>query len=102
MFDIDDREDRKTLPITAKQLAFAHKLAMRNGAVLPWDAQQTRSALSAWIERQAKTPALADPRPTSKQVAFAERIARIKRRSVPDECYRDRSMMSRWIDSNKG
>ena len=102
MFDIDDREDRKTLPITARQLAFAHKLAMRNGAVLPWEAQKTRSALSAWIEQQSKAPAVADPRPTSKQVAFAERIARIKRRTVPDECYRDRSMMSRWIDCNKG
>ena len=102
MFDLDDREDRKTLPITAKQLAFAQKLALQNGAILPWDAQQSRAALSAWIERQSKAPALTDPRPTSKQVAFAERIARIKRRSVPDECYRDRSMMSRWIDSNKG
>jgi hypothetical protein len=101
MFDIDDKEDRKTPPITAKQLAFAQKLAIRNGAVLPWDAQQTRAALSAWIERQAKAPALMDPRPTSKQVAFAERIARLKRRAVPEECYRDRSLMSRWIDSNR-
>jgi hypothetical protein len=75
--------------------------AIRNGAVLPWEAQQTRAALSAWIERQAKAPALMDPRPTSKQVAFAERIARLKRRAVPEECYRDRSLMSRWIDSNR-
>ena len=49
MFDLDDREDRKTLPITAKQLAFAQKLALQNGAILPWDAQQSRAALSAWI-----------------------------------------------------
>lgn len=59
-------------------------------------------ALSAWIERESKAPALADPCPTSKQVAFAERIERLKRRSVPDERYRDRGLMSRWIDSNKG
>ena len=101
MFDTDEKEDRKTLPITAKQLAFAQKLAIKNGAVLPWEVQQSRATLSAWIERQSKAPALQDPRPTSKQVAFAERIAKLKRRSVPDECYRDRGLMSRWIDSNK-
>ena len=101
MFDLDDREDRKTLPITAKQLAFAQKLALQNGAILPWDAQQSRAALSAWIERQSKAPALADPRPTSKQVAFAERLARIKRRAVPDECFRDKCLMSKWIDGNR-
>lgn len=101
MFDIEERENHKALPITAKQLAFAHQLAMRNGIVLPWNVQQTRSALSAWIEHQAKAPALLDARPTSKQVAFAERIARVKRRAVPDECYRDRGLLSRWIDSNK-
>lgn len=68
MFDIDDREDRKTLPITARQLAFAHKLAMRNGAVLPWEAQKTRSALSAWIEQQSKAPAVADRMPPARAV----------------------------------
>lgn len=101
MFDTDEKEDRKTLPITAKQLAYAQKLAMKNGAVLPWDVQQSRATLSAWIEKQSKAPALLDPRPTSKQVAFAERIAKIKRRSVPDECFRDRGLLSRWIDTNK-
>lgn len=100
MFD-QDRHDRKDpLPITARQLAYAQKLALRNGRILPWASQQTRAALSHWIEQQTKAPALFDPRPSSKQVAFAERIARIKRRTVPDECYRDRALMSRWIDSN--
>ncbi len=101
MFDQDHRATREPLPITARQLAYAQKLAMRNGAVLPWNSQQTRAALSEWIARQSTAPALPDPRPSSKQVAFAERIARIKRRVVPDECYRDRGMMSRWIDSNR-
>jgi hypothetical protein len=35
MFDIDDKEDRKTLPITAKQLAFAQKLAIRMRRLRP-------------------------------------------------------------------
>ena len=61
MFDTDEKEDRKTLPITAKQLAYAQKLAMKNGAVLPWDVQQSRATLSAWIEKQSKAPALRIP-----------------------------------------
>lgn len=89
------------LPVTAKQIAFARKLALQNQVNLPWDVQQDRRSLSRWIDAQAKSAPVHDMRPTSKQVAFAERIARAKRRDVPDECYRDREMMSRWITSNK-
>ena len=91
------------LPATPRQLAYARSLADRNRTLLPWDVQQDRRALSAWIEAQARlTPAADnDPRPSSKQVAFAERLARIKRRAVPDECLRDKGLMSKWIDNNK-
>ena len=91
------------LPATPRQLAYARSLAARNRTLLPWDVQQDRRALSAWIEAQARlTPAAEnDPRPSSKQVAFAERLARIKRRAVPDECFRDKGLMSKWIDGNK-
>ncbi|MDP3339199.1 hypothetical protein [Frigidibacter sp.] len=92
-----------TLPVTPRQIAYARALAMRNQTLLPWEIQQDRRSLSAWIEAQAAlTPVPAtDSRPTSKQVAFAERIARIKRRAVPDECFRDKGLMSKWIDGNR-
>jgi len=91
------------LPVTPRQIAYARSLALRNQTLLPWDVQQDRRSLSAWIEAQAKLkPAPAsDSRPTSKQVAFAERLARIKRRAVPDECFRDKGLMSKWIDGNR-
>ena len=89
------------LPVTAKQLSYARTLAMRNGAVLPWEAQQDRRSLSAWIEAQARQAPLPSDRPSSKQVAFAERIDRAKRRDVPEECFQSRDLMSRWITANK-
>ncbi len=90
-------------PATPRQIAYARALALRNKVLLPWDVQQDRRSLSAWIDAQANAlPASAlDPRPSSRQVAFAERIARIKRRAVPVECFRDRALMSKWIDGNK-
>ena len=90
------------LPATPKQIAYARALSARNQTLLPWEVQQDRRALSAWIDAQAgKAPTPQDNRPTSKQVAFAERIARIKRRDVPDECFRDKGLMSKWIDGNR-
>lgn len=91
------------LPATARQIAYARALALRNQTLLPADARQDRRALSAWIEAQAKLRPLsrADGTPSSRQVAFAERIARIKHRAVPDECFRDRGLMSKWIDGNR-
>ena len=89
------------LPATQKQIAYARSLALRNQSLLPWDVQQDRRSLSAWIEAQAKLKPADTDHPTSKQVAFAERLARIKRRAVPDECFRDRQLLSRWIDSNR-
>ena len=90
------------LPATPKQIAYARSLALRNQTLLPWEVQQDRRSLSAWIDAQAKmNPGPQDSRPTSKQVAFAERLARIKRRAVPDECFRDKGLMSKWIDGNK-
>lgn len=92
-----------TLPITARQLAYARALALRNQTLLPWSVQQDRRSLSAWIEGQAQLKPMAeiDRLPSSKQVAFAERLARIKRRAVPEECFRDKGLMSKWIDGNK-
>ncbi|NOD78861.1 MULTISPECIES: hypothetical protein [unclassified Ruegeria] len=94
-------ETQTALPATAKQLAYARKLAEQQNVVLPWEIQQDRRAMSQWIDTQRSAPRVRDTRPSSKQVAFAERIARIKRSPVPDECFRDRTLMSRWIDSNK-
>ena len=89
------------LPATPKQIAYARSLALRNKTLLPWEVQQDRRSLSAWIEAQAKLKPADTSHPTSKQVAFAERLARIKRRAVPNECFRDRQLLSRWIDSNR-
>ena len=89
------------LPATARQIAYARSLALKNRSLLPWEVQQDRRSLSAWIEAQAKLKPADSGQPTSKQVAFAERLARIKRRAVPDECFRDRKLLSRWIDSNR-
>ena len=91
------------LPATPKQIAYARALALRNQTLLPWEVQQDRRSLSAWIDAQAKLTAATalNSLPSSKQVAFAERLARIKRRAVPDECFRDKGLMSKWIDGNK-
>lgn len=91
------------LPATPRQIAYARSLALRNQTLLPWEVQQDRRSLSAWIDAQARLrpAAPADSRPTSRQVAFAERLARIKRRAVPDECFRDKGLMSKWIDGNR-
>jgi len=92
-----------TLSATPRQIAYARSLALRNQTLLPWEVQQDRRSLSAWIDAQAqmKSAAATDSRPSSKQVAFAERLARIKRRAVPDECFRNKGLMSKWIDGNR-
>lgn len=91
------------LSVTPKQIAYARSLAQRNRTLLPWEVQQDRRSLSAWIEAQARLRPVSDMDrlPTSRQVAFAEKLARIKRRAVPDECFRDKGLMSKWIDGNR-
>jgi hypothetical protein len=91
------------LPATPRQIAYARSLALRNQTLLPWEIQQDRRSLSAWIDAQAQMKPLSalDSLPSSKQVAFAELLARIKRRAVPDECFRDKGLMSKWIDGNR-
>ena len=91
------------LPATPRQIAYARSVALRNQTLLPWEIQQDRRSLSAWIDAQAQMKPLSalDGPPSSKQVAFAERLARIKRRAVPDECFRDKGLMSKWIDGNR-
>ena len=63
------------LPVTPKQIAYARSLALRNQTLLPWEVQQDRRSLSAWIEAQAQLKPVSDMDrlPTSKQVAFAEK-----------------------------
>lgn len=92
-----------TLPPTEKQILYARQLAMQTNAILSWQAQQDRRALSRWIDAQKASAQVSDAarRPTSKQVAFAECLAAIKRTNVPDECFQDRQMLRRWIDSHK-
>lgn len=94
--------DYHQVPATEKQLTFAKQIAQRLGAVLPWEAQQDRYALSRWIDKNktAKPMGQFANYPSSKQVGFAERIARMKRTEVPQECFRDRGLMSKWIDAN--
>jgi hypothetical protein len=91
------------LPATPRQIAYARSLALRNQTLLPWEIQQDRRSLAAWIDAQAQMKPLSalDSLPSSKQVAFAERLARIKRRAVPDKCFRDKGLMSKWIDGNR-
>ena len=100
----EDSNDYHRVPASAKQLAFAQRIARDMRKPLPQDALMDRQSLSAWIDRNKKNAAPPTSRfsnyPSSKQVAFAERIARMKRRAVPDECFRDKTLMSRWIDSN--
>jgi len=92
-----------TLPATPRQIAYARSLALRNQTLLPWEIQQDRRSLSAWIDAQARLKPMADMDrlPSSKQVAFAEKLARIKRRTVPHECFRDKGLMAKWIDGNR-
>ena len=91
------------LPATPHQIAYARSLALRNQTLLPWEIQQDRRSLSAWIDAQAQMKPLStlDSLPSSKQVAFAERLARVKRRAVPDEYFHDKGLMSKWIDGNR-
>ena len=91
------------LPATPKQIAYARSLALRNQTLLPWEVQQDRRSLSAWIEAQARLKPVSemDRLPSSKQVAFAEKLTRIKRRAVPDGCFRDKGLMSKWIDGTR-
>ena len=58
------------LPATPKQIAYARSLALRNQTLLPWEVQQDRRSLSAWIEAQAQLKPVSemDRLPTSKQV----------------------------------
>ena len=42
------------LPATERQVAYARSLALRNHVPLPWEVQQDRHSLSAWIDVQAK------------------------------------------------
>ena len=65
------------LPATPKQIAYARSLALRNKTLLPWEVQQDRRSLSAWIEAQLKPVSDMDRLPTSKQVAFAEKLGRL-------------------------
>ena len=95
--------DYHQLPATEKQLKYARFLAQTSGSILPWEVQQDRRLLSAWIENHQKPKQTSrfDAYPSSKQVGFAEKIARYKKRQVPDECFKDKGLMSRWIDCNK-
>ncbi|MFK7878048.1 MAG: hypothetical protein AB8B71_20145 [Paracoccaceae bacterium] len=101
-----EANDYHRLPVSEKQLRFAHQIAARLQTVVPDHILTDRQALSGWIDdhkslkaRTKNTSQFANY-PSSKQVAFAERIARMKRRVVPQECFKDRTLMGRWIDGN--
>ena len=48
------------LPATPKQIAYARARALRNQTLLPWEVQQDRRSLSAWIEAQAQLKPVSD------------------------------------------
>ena len=50
--DVHRTNDYHELPATEKQIGYARALAQRSGVVLPWDVQQDRKSLSAWIEEK--------------------------------------------------
>ena len=79
-----------TQSVTPRQIAYARALALRNQTLLPWEVQQDRRTLSAWIEAQANLKPVSelDRLPSSKQVAFAERLARIKAQDDPGNLFR--------------
>ena len=55
--------------LTRRHMAMiARSLALRNQSLLPWEVQQDRRSLSAWIEAQAKLKPSDSGQPTSKQV----------------------------------
>lgn len=95
--------DYHVMPASQKQLLYARQIAARRGIVLPYDVQQDRTQISAWIDAHKIVHAESQfaRYPSSKQVAFAESIARRKRRAVPNECFKDKGLMSSWIDHNK-
>ena len=73
------------LPATPASDRLCAVTGAQNQTLLPWEIQQDRRALSAWIDAQARLKPLAalDSLPSSKQVAFAERLARIKAARCP-------------------
>lgn len=102
-FSVEQNQDYHLLPVTEKQVRYARELASRAGVALPRDAQQSRVALSQWIDAQKAQkprPSGFANYPSARQVAFAEKLARRRHRDIPRECFQDRKMMSRWIDSN--
>ena len=48
------------LPATQKQIAYARSLALKNQTLLPWEVQQDRRSLSAWIDAQARMKPLSE------------------------------------------
>lgn len=42
------------LSATPRQIAYARSIAERNRNLLPWDVQQDRRALSAWMDAQTR------------------------------------------------
>ena len=95
--------DYYSVPATAKQLSYARQIASSYKKALPKEIEQSRFALSRWINDNKPKPLTGRfaNYPSSKQVGFAERIARIKRNVVPHECFKDKVAMSRWIDTNR-
>ncbi|MDX1742019.1 MAG: hypothetical protein R3186_00265 [Ruegeria sp.] len=94
--------DYHLLPVTDRQMQYAHAIAKQSALDIPVEAQRDRKSMSAWISaHKPHDPSPFANYPTGKQVAFAERISRSKRRPIPSECFRDKSAMSMWIDRNK-
>lgn len=94
--------DYHLLPVTDRQMRFAHAIAQRSALEIPAEARRDRRRMSDWIARhQPRDSSPFDRYPSSRQVAFAERLSRQKRRPIPQECFRNKKLMSDWIDRNR-
>ena len=68
-----------TLSATPRQIAYARSLALRNQTLLPWEVQQDRRSLSAWIDAQAQMKPLSslDSLPSRRQQSKPFRRRRV-------------------------
>lgn len=93
------------LPATAKQIAYAQKLADQNGVPLPRSATENSAAVSLFIDRYKATSRMqgsSSPRddtyPSDKQLLFAISLARQAKQGLPYTVMAEKNECSTFID----
>jgi len=84
-------------PPSDKQLAYAKRLAMQNGAVLPDDVHSSSMSCSRFIDEQ-----LSMTMPSAKQLEYAELLASRAGTSLPPESMKSAASISKYIEENGG